>query len=112
MTSNAATGKGAADNDGIVVGEHVIEQRGLFYEEFEVGTRYLHRPGRTVTEADNVLFTSITMNTQALHLDAAWLRLVDFWSIETAGLSPSIKSTSGRSTCPRNWRAYADSDST
>jgi acyl dehydratase len=25
-----------------------------------------------VTEADNVLFTTLTMNTQALHLDAAW----------------------------------------
>ncbi|HEY4268029.1 MAG TPA: MaoC family dehydratase [Galbitalea sp.] len=50
----------------------VIEQRGLFFEEFAVGTRYLHRPGRTVTEADNVLFTTLTMNTQPLHLDAAW----------------------------------------
>jgi acyl dehydratase len=49
-----------------------IEQRGLWFEEFEVGARYLHRPGRTVTEADNVLFTTLTMNTQALHLDAAW----------------------------------------
>jgi acyl dehydratase len=49
-----------------------IEQRGLYYEEFEPNTRYLHRPGRTVTEADNVLFTTLTMNTQALHLDAAW----------------------------------------
>jgi acyl dehydratase len=49
-----------------------IEQRGLWYEEFELGTRYLHRPGRTVTEADNVLFTTLTMNTQALHLDAAF----------------------------------------
>lgn len=49
-----------------------IEQRGLYYEEFEVGARYLHRPGRTVTEADNVLFTTLTMNTQALHLDADW----------------------------------------
>lgn len=49
-----------------------IEQRGLYYEEFEPETRYLHRPGRTVTEADNVLFTTLTMNTQALHLDAAW----------------------------------------
>ena len=37
---------------------------------------------------------------------------VDFWSIETAGDSPSIKSTSGLSTCPRNIRAYEDSDST
>lgn len=49
-----------------------IEQRGLFYEEFESGVLYLHRPGRTVTESDNVLFTTLTMNTQALHLDAAW----------------------------------------
>jgi acyl dehydratase len=49
-----------------------IEQRGLYFEEFEEGVRYLHRPGRTVTEADNVLFTTLTMNTQALHLDAAW----------------------------------------
>ena len=49
-----------------------IEQRGLYYEEFEPETRYLHRPGRTVTEADNVFFTTLTMNTQALHLDAAW----------------------------------------
>jgi len=49
-----------------------IEQRGLWFEEFEEGVRYLHRPGRTVTEADNVLFTTLTMNTQGLHLDAHW----------------------------------------
>lgn len=49
-----------------------IVQRGLYFEELEVGARYLHRPGRTATEADNVLFTTLTMNTQALHLDAAF----------------------------------------
>lgn len=49
-----------------------VVQRGLWFEEFEVGTIYEHRPGRTVTEADNVLFTTLTMNTQALHLDAAF----------------------------------------
>ena len=53
------------------VGKSVV-QRGLWFEEFEIGTKYLHRPGRTVTEADNVLFTTLTMNTQSLHLDAAW----------------------------------------
>ena len=47
-----------------------IEQRGLYYEEFDLDAKYLHRPGRTVTEADNVLFTTLTMNTQPLHLDA------------------------------------------
>lgn len=49
-----------------------VLQRGLFFEEMEEGVRYLHRPGRTATEADNVLFTTLTMNTQSLHLDAAW----------------------------------------
>jgi len=49
-----------------------IVQRGLYFDELEVGARYVHRPGRTATEADNVLFSSLTMNTQALHLDAAF----------------------------------------
>src|SRR5829696_2409478 len=40
------------------------------------------------------------------------LREVDFWSIETAGDRPSMKSTSGLSIWPRNCRAYADRDST
>ena len=40
--------------------EKQIEQRGLYFEEFEVGVRYLHRPGRTITEGDNSLFTTLT----------------------------------------------------
>ncbi len=52
--------------------EQVIEQRGLWFEEFETGVAYRHRPGRTVTEADDVLFTTLTMNAQALHLDEQW----------------------------------------
>ncbi|MCU1580421.1 MAG: MaoC family dehydratase [Rhodoglobus sp.] len=59
-------------NEKSTVEERTVEQRGLYYEEFEPGIRYLHRPGRTVTDADNVLFTTMTMNTQGLHLDAAW----------------------------------------
>ncbi|MCU1416021.1 MAG: MaoC family dehydratase [Schumannella sp.] len=55
-----------------------IEQRGLYYDEFEADVKYLHRPGRTVTEADNVLFTTMTMNTQALHLDAFWSETQEF----------------------------------
>ena len=54
-----------------VTGEPIV-QRGLYYDELEVGARYVHRPGRTATEADNVLFSTLTMNTQALHLDAAY----------------------------------------
>jgi acyl dehydratase len=50
----------------------VHQQRGLWYEELEVGALYRHAPGRTVSEADNVLFSTLTMNPQALHLDGAW----------------------------------------
>ena len=39
-------------------------------------------------------------------------REVVFWSIEIAGLRPSMWSTSGFSIIWRNWRAYAESDST
>ncbi|MFE4670506.1 MaoC family dehydratase [Streptomyces sp. NPDC056716] len=44
----------------------------MWFEEFDLDCVYSHRPGRTLTEADNVLFTTMTMNTQSLHLDAAW----------------------------------------
>ena len=73
-----------------------VEQRGLWFEEYEVGTTYLHRPGRTATEADNTLFTTLTMNTQALHLDAAYGAETEFgerlinsmWTLSTlVGLS-------------------------
>jgi acyl dehydratase len=52
--------------------QRIVTQRGLWFEECETGVLYRHQPGRTVTEADNVLFTTLTMNTQALHLDAAF----------------------------------------
>jgi len=55
-----------------------VVQRGLYFDEIELGARYLHRPGRTATEADNVLFTTLTMNTQALHLDAAFADSQEF----------------------------------
>lgn len=47
-------------------------QRGRYLDELEEGVVYKHRPGRTLTEADNVLFSTLTMNPQALHLDAAF----------------------------------------
>jgi len=55
-----------------------VVQRGLYFDELEEGVRYRHRPGRTVTEADNVLFTTLTMNAQALHLDAHYSASQEF----------------------------------
>ena len=43
---------------------------GRWFEELEVGTVVAHATRRTVTETDNVLFTTMTMNPAPLHLDA------------------------------------------
>ena len=42
---------------------------GLYFEEFEEGQVFEHAISRTVTETDNVLFSTLTMNPQPLHLD-------------------------------------------
>lgn len=43
---------------------------GLYFEELEVGAEFDHEIHRTVTETDNLLFTTLTHNPQPLHLDA------------------------------------------
>ncbi|HLV54533.1 MAG TPA: MaoC family dehydratase [Actinotalea caeni] len=48
-----------------------VQQRGFYLDEITEGVVYRHAPGRTITEADNVLFSTLSMNPQALHLDAA-----------------------------------------
>jgi acyl dehydratase len=47
-----------------------LEQRGLWFDELEEDVLYKHTPGRTVEAHDNTLFSTLTMNPQALHLDA------------------------------------------
>jgi acyl dehydratase len=42
---------------------------GKYFEDLNVGDHIHHRNGRTITEMDNVLFCSLTMNTQPLHLN-------------------------------------------
>ena len=51
---------------------------GLFYEQFQVGMTFDHSISRTVTEADNVLFSTMTMNPQPLHLDAEFAAQTEF----------------------------------
>jgi itaconyl-CoA hydratase len=42
---------------------------GRYYEDLEIGQRIQHELGRTLTETDNILFSSLTMNTQPLHIN-------------------------------------------
>lgn len=48
--------------------------RGLYFEEMLDGAEFRHPFTRTVTEMDNVLFTSLTMNVAPIHLDAEYAR--------------------------------------
>lgn len=54
------------------------ESFGRYYEDFEVGHIYEHRPGRTLTENDNIWFTLLTMNTHPLHFDNAYAAKSEF----------------------------------
>lgn len=51
---------------------------GLYYEEFTVGQVFRHAIRRTVTETDNVLFSTLTHNPAALHLDAEAMKDSEF----------------------------------
>ena len=53
---------------------------GLYYDEFTVGMRFEHVLRRTVTEADNLLFSALTHNPAALHLDEEYMKQTEFGS--------------------------------
>ncbi|AKJ20756.1 MaoC/PaaZ C-terminal domain-containing protein [Mycoplasmopsis synoviae] len=45
------------------------ETTGLYYEDFNVGDVFEHRPGKTILDVDNVWFTLLTLNPQQVHFD-------------------------------------------
>src|SRR5436190_6951920 len=51
---------------------------GKYFEDLNVGDRFVHDQRRTITEMDNVLFCSLTMNTQPLHIDAEFAKQTQF----------------------------------
>jgi acyl dehydratase len=54
---------------------------GKYFEELTVGLVFEHKPGRTVTETDNLLFTTMSMNPQPLHLDLEFAKASQFGQI-------------------------------
>jgi acyl dehydratase len=54
------------------------ETFGRFYEDFNIGDIYEHRPGRTITETDNIWFTLLTMNTHPMHFDSEYAKASEF----------------------------------
>ena len=51
---------------------------GRCYEDFAVGDVYQHRPGRTLSEADNTWFSLLTMNQNPLHIDSVYAARTEF----------------------------------
>ena len=51
---------------------------GKYYDDLDVGMVIKHELGRTLTETDNVLFCSLTMNTQPLHINEDFARTTQF----------------------------------
>src|SRR5450631_4171076 len=54
------------------------ETFGRYFEDFQIGDVYEHRPGKTVLESDNHLFTLLTLNTHPLHFDAEYGKGTEF----------------------------------
>lgn len=64
---------------------------GRYYEDFVIGDIYEHRPGRTITESDNINFSLMTMNQHPMHCDANYAAKSEFKRpIVNSGLSLAI----------------------
>jgi acyl dehydratase len=64
---------------------------GLYFEQFTVGQKFIHEIHRTVTDMDNILFSSLTYNPAAIHIDHEYCKNTEFGkplvnSIFTLGL--------------------------
>ena len=57
------------------------ESYGRYFEDFEIGDVYEHRPGRTITETDNTWFTLLTMNQHPLHFDKEYGAKTEFGEV-------------------------------
>ena len=98
--------------ESVKVGEQRYRERfGRYFEDFAVGDVYEHRPGRTISEADNTWFTLLTMNTHPIHFDAEYAKHTEFGKpqvVSTLTLSilvgMSVSDTSQKAIANRGWK--------
>lgn len=86
------------------------ESRGLVFEDVEVGTIIEHRPGRTLTEADNIWMSLLSMNLHPLHIDSAYCENTEWQrplvsSLVTVSIvsGMSVQSTSAKAVANLGW---------
>lgn len=62
------------------------EEYGLYYEDFIPGDVYEHRPGRTITLADNIWQSLINLNQHPLHIDEEYGKQTEFGKVLVSSL--------------------------
>lgn len=85
---------------------------GRYFEEFEIGDVYEHRPGRTITETDNINFSLMTMNQHPMHCDSAYAAKSEFGKpLVNSGLTVaivlgmSVSDVSGKAIANLGWES-------
>ena len=80
---------------------------GRFYEDFSPGDIYRHPLGRTITDADNIWFTLLTMNTAERHFNVEAGKLSEFGqSLVNSTLTLAI--AVGQSVIDTTWNGFAN----
>jgi itaconyl-CoA hydratase len=84
---------------------------GRYLEEFTLGDIYEHRPGRTLTDADNIQFSLLTMNYHPMHCDEAFARKSEFGKLLVSSgltlaivLGMSVNDVSGQAIANLGWK--------
>jgi acyl dehydratase len=84
---------------------------GRYLEEFTVGDIYEHRPGRTITDADNIQFSLLTMNFHPMHCDAHHASKSEFGKLLVSSgltvaivLGMSVNDVSGKAIANLGWK--------
>jgi len=84
--------------------------QGRLFEDFCVGDRYSHWPGRTILDADNTWFTLLTMNTHPVHFDRQYASHASFGATLVNSLltlsivtGMSVRETSQRAVANLGW---------
>ncbi len=58
-----------------------VESEGFCYDDFKLGMQIVHKPGRTISEADNTWFSLLTMNQHPLHINEDYAKDTQFKKI-------------------------------
>lgn len=86
------------------------ESRGLYFDDVVIGDIVEHRPGRTITEADNIWQSLLALNLHPLHIDSAYGEKTEFKrplvsSLVTLSVvaGMSVQSTSAKGLANLGW---------